>query len=93
MSSPVEHDYAEAMPPSMGFTDSAAKKVSHLMEDEDNQDLRLRVYVTGGGCSGFSYGFTFDDKVAEDDTQIENGEVTMVVDAMSIQDLMGATWD
>ncbi|MEJ6597448.1 MAG: hypothetical protein QMB05_00635, partial [Pseudomonadales bacterium] len=58
MSSPVEHDYAEAMPPAMGFTDSAAKKVSHLMEDEDNQDLRLRVYVTGGGCSGFSYGFT-----------------------------------
>ncbi|MEJ6812472.1 MAG: iron-sulfur cluster insertion protein ErpA [Oceanospirillaceae bacterium] len=93
MSSPVEHDYAEAMPPAMGFTDSAAKKVSHLMEDEDNQDLRLRVYVTGGGCSGFSYGFTFDDKVAEDDTQIENGEVIMVVDAMSIQYLMGATVD
>lgn len=80
-------------PPAMGFTDSAAKKVSHLMEDEDNQALRLRVYVTGGGCSGFSYGFTFDDKVAEDDTQIENGEVTMVVDAMSIQYLMGATVD
>ena len=88
-----EHDYSDAAPPAMGFTDSAAKKVTHLMEDEDNQDLRLRVYVTGGGCSGFSYGFTFDDKVAEDDTQIENGEVTMVVDAMSIQYLMGATVD
>ena len=93
MSPTVEHDYVEAMPPAMGFTDSAAKKVSHLMEDEDNQELRLRVYLTGGGCSGFSYGFTFDDKVAEDDTQIENGEVTMVVDAMSIQYLMGATVD
>ena len=88
-----QHDYADAIPPAMGFTDSAAKKVSHLMEDEDNQELRLRVYVTGGGCSGFSYGFTFDDKVAEDDTQIENGEVTMVVDAMSIQYLMGVTVD
>tara|TARA_B110000211_G_scaffold44390_1_gene47005 strand:+ start:9349 stop:9717 length:369 start_codon:yes stop_codon:yes gene_type:complete len=88
-----EQDYFDATSPAMGFTDSAAKKVTHLMEDEDNQDLRLRVYVTGGGCSGFSYGFTFDDKVAEDDTQIENGEVTMVVDAMSIQYLIGATVD
>jgi iron-sulfur cluster insertion protein len=88
-----EHDYIDAIPPAMGFTDAAAKKVSNLMEDEDNQALRLRVYVTGGGCSGFSYGFTFDDKVAEDDTQIENGQVTMVVDAMSIQYLMGATVD
>ncbi|MDB4002347.1 iron-sulfur cluster insertion protein ErpA [Oceanospirillaceae bacterium] len=88
-----EQDYFDASEPAMGFTDSAAKKVTHLMEDEDNQDLRLRVYVTGGGCSGFSYGFTFDDKVAEDDTQIENGQVTMVVDSMSIQYLMGATVD
>ncbi|MDC9719464.1 MAG: iron-sulfur cluster insertion protein ErpA [Gammaproteobacteria bacterium] len=87
------HDYSDTVAPAMGFTDAAAKKVSYLMEDEDNSELRLRVYVTGGGCSGFSYGFTFDDKVAEDDTQIENGDVTMVVDAMSIQYLMGATVD
>ena len=88
-----EQDKFDATLPAMCFTDTKKKKVTHLMEDEDNQDLRLRVYVTGGGCSGFSYGFTFDDKVAEDDTQIENGQVTMVVDAMSIQYLMGATVD
>jgi len=93
MSNIEEQDHSDSFAPAMGFTDAAANKVSHLMEDEDNDALRLRVYVTGGGCSGFSYGFTFDDKVAEDDTQIDNGAVTMVVDAMSIQYLMGATVD
>jgi iron-sulfur cluster insertion protein len=93
MSATQEQDYFDPSAPAMGFTDSAAKKVTHLMEDEDNPNLRLRVYVTGGGCSGFSYGFTFDDKVADDDTQIENDGVIMVVDSMSIQYLMGATVD
>ena len=77
----------------MHFTDAAATKVQTLLEDEDNDSLCLRVYVTGGGCSGFSYGFTFDDKIAEDDTRIENQGVSMLVDAMSIQYLMGGTVD
>ncbi len=77
----------------MFFTNAAATKVKTLLEEEDNAELCLRVYVTGGGCSGFSYGFSFDDQVAEDDTRIENDGVSMVVDAMSIQYLMGGTVD
>lgn len=77
----------------MYFTDAAAAKVKTLLEEEENPDLCLRVYVTGGGCSGFSYGFTFDDKVAEDDTRIENAGVAMLVDSMSIQYLLGGTVD
>lgn len=77
----------------MFFTHAAAAKVKTLLEEEESPDLCLRVYVTGGGCSGFSYGFSFDDKVAEDDTRIENAGVAMVVDAMSIQYLMGGTVD
>ena len=77
----------------MYFTDAAAEKVQKLLEEEENPALCLRVYVTGGGCSGFSYGFTFDDKVAEDDTRIQNHGVSMLGDAMSIQYLMGGTVD
>ena len=61
----------------------AADKVSELIEDEGNDGLKLRVFVTGGGCSGFSYGFTFDDDVAQDDTVVQRSGVTMVVDPMS----------
>lgn len=75
------------------FTDSAASKVKALVAEEGNPDLRLRVYVTGGGCSGFQYGFMFDENINPDDTQINNDDVTMVVDALSFQYLIGAKVD
>ncbi len=75
------------------FTDNAATKVAHLIAEEGNDDLKLRVYVQGGGCSGFQYGFTFDEEVNEDDTRIEKNGVTVLVDAMSIQYLKGAEID
>lgn len=78
---------------SMVFTDAAAAKVQSLIEEEQNDRLKLRVFITGGGCAGFSYGFTFDEDVAEDDTQIENQGVVMVVDPMSFQYLEGSEVD
>ena len=78
---------------SIVFTDNAANKVKALIEDEGNENLNLRVYVTGGGCSGFQYGFDFDENVQEGDTQIENSGVKMVVDPMSLQYLLGAEVD
>lgn len=75
------------------FTDAAANKVKFLIEGEDNPNLRLRVYITGGGCSGFQYGFTFDDQVNEGDLTVENQSVGLVVDPMSLQYLIGATVD
>jgi len=71
----------------------AADKVSELIQDEENDELKLRVFVTGGGCSGFSYGFTFDDDIAQDDTVVRRSGVTMVVDPMSYQYLVGAEVD
>ena len=71
----------------------AADKVSELIEDEGNDELKLRVFVTGGGCSGFSYGFTFDDAIGQDDTVVQRSGVTMVVDPMSYQYLVGAEVD
>ena len=75
------------------FTDSAATKVGELIAEEGNSDLMLRVYVQGGGCSGFQYGFTFDEVINEDDTQIEKNGVKVLIDAMSIQYLSGAEID
>ena len=75
------------------FTDSAAQKVAGLIQEEGNDNLKLRVYINGGGCSGFQYGFTFDEEVNEDDTQIVNGGVTVLIDSMSIQYLNGAEID
>lgn len=75
------------------FTDSAASKVGELIAEEGNNNLKLRVYVSGGGCSGFQYGFTFDEEVNEDDTCVKNGGVTVLIDAMSIQYLTGAEID
>ncbi|MBS1213695.1 MAG: erpA [Proteobacteria bacterium] len=75
------------------FTDSAAAKVSELIAEEGNADLMLRVYVQGGGCSGFQYGFTFDEVVNEDDTQVEKNGVKVLIDSMSIQYLTGAEID
>ena len=75
------------------FSGRAAGKVASLIEDEGNDLLKLRVFITGGGCSGFSYGFTFDEEVAEDDAVIERDGVQMLVDAMSYQYLAGAEID
>jgi iron-sulfur cluster insertion protein len=77
----------------MVFTDSAANKVKTLLAEEGNAELKLRVFVTGGGCSGFQYGFKFDENINEGDTAIENNGVTMVVDPLSFQYLMGAEVD
>ena len=75
------------------FSGRAADKVASLIQDDGNDLLKLRVFITGGGCSGFSYGFTFDEDVAEDDAVIERDGVTMLVDAMSYQYLAGAEID
>ena len=81
------------MPAPLNFTDAAAEKVRSLIEEEGNPELKLRVFVTGGGCSGFQYGFTFDEAAAEDDTAMEKNGVTLLIDAMSLQYLMGAEID
>jgi iron-sulfur cluster insertion protein len=75
------------------FTDSAAAKVKQLIDEEGNSELKLRVFVSGGGCSGFQYGFTFDEAVADDDTVMEKGGVTLLIDPMSYQYLVGAEID
>lgn len=77
----------------MVFTDSAANKVKELILEEGNPELKLRVFVTGGGCSGFQYGFTFDEVMAEDDTVMEKNGVTLLIDPMSFQYLVGAEID
>ena len=90
----VEHSSALAEPPiPLVFTDSAAAKVADLIAEEGNTDLKLRVFVQGGGCSGFQYGFTFDEAVNEDDTTFEKNGVTLLVDSMSFQYLVGAEID
>ncbi len=81
------------MPAPLVFTDAAAGKVKSLIEEEGNTDLKLRVFVQGGGCSGFQYGFTFDENTEEGDTRVENGGVTLLIDPMSIQYLAGAEID
>ncbi len=86
-------DVSTFTPQMMQFTDAAASKVKALITEEQNEDLRLRVFVTGGGCSGFEYGFTFDEDLEDDDTCIENGGVQLVVDSLSYQYLAGAVVD
>jgi iron-sulfur cluster insertion protein len=87
MNAPLE------MPAPLLFTDNAAAKVKQLIEEEGSNGLKLRVFVSGGGCSGFQYGFTFDENQAEDDTAIEKDGVTLLVDPMSFQYLVGAEID
>ena len=77
----------------MMLTERAALKVKNLIEDEGNPDLKLRVFVTGGGCSGFQYGFTFDELSADDDTAIEKDGVTLLIDPLSFQYLAGSAVD
>ncbi len=80
-------------PSSINLTASAIRKVRQLVTEEENEALKLRVYITGGGCSGFQYGFSFEEESAEDDAVIEAGGVTMLVDPMSYQYLVGSEVD
>jgi iron-sulfur cluster insertion protein len=75
------------------FTENAASKVKQLIEEEGNNNLNLRVFISGGGCSGFQYGFTFDELINEDDTIMEKNGVKLLVDPMSFQYLIGAEID
>jgi iron-sulfur cluster insertion protein len=81
------------MPIPLVFSESAANKVKELILEEGNPDLKLRVFVSGGGCSGFQYGFTFDEVTNEDDTALEKNGVTLLIDPMSYQYLVGAEID
>ena len=87
----IAADTAEA--PLLVFTDSAARKVGELIQEEGNPNLKLRVFVSGGGCSGFQYGFTFDENEEEGDTCVVNQGVRLVIDPMSFQYLSGAEID
>ena len=80
-------------PSAIEFSDAAARKVQELILEERNPGLKLRVYISGGGCSGFQYGFTFDEEQAEDDIAVDNDGVTLLVDPLSFQYLMGAQVD
>jgi iron-sulfur cluster insertion protein len=80
-------------PSVLEVTDSAVTKVQSLKIEEDNKELKLRVYVTGGGCSGFQYGFSFEDVMAEDDTAVTRDGVTVLIDSLSYQYLAGSTVD
>jgi len=80
-------------PPGLLFTNAAALKVSELIRDEGNPNLKLRVFISGGGCSGFQYGFTFDENLEDGDTRVENQGVMLLIDPMSIQYLAGAEID
>ena len=81
------------MPAPLVFTDNAANKVKELIEEEGNTELKLRVFVSGGGCSGFQYGFTFDEVQNDDDTTMQKNGVTLLIDPMSYQYLVGAEID
>jgi len=81
------------VPTPIHLTERAVSKVKELISGEGNPDLHLRVFVTGGGCSGFQYGFSFDDEHQEDDTEVFKDGVTVVIDGMSYQYLVGATVD
>ncbi|ALS60522.1 iron-sulfur cluster insertion protein ErpA [Pandoraea pneumonica] len=92
MNAPLEAAVTE-MPAFLVFTDSAADKVKQLIDEEGNPELKLRVFVQGGGCSGFQYGFTFDEDVNEDDTVLDKNGVSLLIDSMSYQYLVGAEID
>ena len=83
----------DTIPSPLLFTDSAALKVQELIKEENNEDLMLRVFVQGGGCSGFQYGFTFDESIQDGDTIVENQGIKLLVDPMSYQYLVGAEID
>ena len=85
----LNQDYPDALT----FTDAAAGKVKELITEEDNDTLKLRVFISGGGCSGFQYGFTFDENIEDGDTVVSNQGVELLIDPMSIQYLNGAEID
>ncbi|HJU41028.1 MAG TPA: iron-sulfur cluster insertion protein ErpA [Tahibacter sp.] len=85
--------YQDSLDHPLVFTDAAARKVRELIDEEGNPQLKLRVAISGGGCSGFQYGFSFDEDRADDDLAVENGGVVLVVDPLSLQYLMGAEID
>ncbi len=93
MQSQTPQTNAPAPPPPVVFTDAAATKVGELIEEEQNPELKIRVFISGGGCSGFQYGFTFDENIEDGDSQVVNQGVTLVIDPMSVQYLMGAEID
>jgi iron-sulfur cluster insertion protein len=93
MSTATETVDLQVPPTPIIFTESAAGKVKDLLIDEGNPNLKLRVFVQGGGCSGFQYGFTFDEDINEDDTALEKNGVQLLVDPMSFQYLVGAEID
>jgi len=99
MNAAVEHvtsanpESSASAPMPLIFSDAAAAKVRQLIEEEGNAALKLRVFVQGGGCSGFQYGFTFDEEINEDDTTMERNGVTLLIDSMSYQYLVGAEID
>ena len=81
------------MPTPINFSDNAVKKVKEIIEEEGTPDLKLRVFVSGGGCSGMQYGFTFEESINEDDTKVEKDNVMLLIDPMSLQYLTGAEID
>ncbi|WP_414041902.1 iron-sulfur cluster insertion protein ErpA [Acidithiobacillus sp. M4-SHS-6] len=83
----------DSIPPVMTLTQNAADKISALIEEEGSENLKLRVFVTGGGCSGFQYGFTFDENMNEGDTEVQQFGVSLLIDPMSYQYLVGAEID
>jgi len=87
------NETATAVTPDISFSDAAASKVKRLIAEENNPNLKLRIYISGGGCSGFQYGFQFDEKVGEGDVMVVNGDVALVIDPMSYQYLVGAEVD
>jgi len=91
----IQNDFKPelAMPTPVNFTDNAVSKVKELIEEEGTADLKLRVFVSGGGCSGFQYGFTFEESVNDDDTKVTKDSVTLLIDPMSLQYLTGAEID
>lgn len=93
MNAAVENVNFDAPPIPLVFTDSAASKVKQLIEEEGNPELKLRVFVQGGGCSGFQYGFTFDEVINDDDTTLDKDGVQLLIDPMSFQYLAGAEID
>lgn len=86
-------DYRNAPAAPLVFTEAAARKVNELIQEEGNPALKLRVYISGGGCSGFQYGFSFDEEQAEDDLVVAREGVALLVDPLSLQYLTGAEID
>lgn len=93
MNSEAETSSNIGAPVPLTFTENAASKVKQLIDEEGNDSLKLRVFVSGGGCSGFEYGFTFDELINEDDMVVEKNNVKLLVDPMSLQYLIGAEID